>query len=186
MRQKRNKKQKQKKEGKERGERSGKKPNDDARKINIPGNEWENRSSRRKKTLVGRSYCPDIKEQNQTGSEGEVCGVELLSKRVGRQRGKNSIPFSQFLRLRRLCSVDADFEEKAEEMANFFLQRQYPENTVKKAHNQVRPIPRQKNTAAQQQNGRRRETDHESPLPPLDYPRAQNHPVELESPASTH
>ena len=75
MRQKRNKKQKQKKEGKERGERSGKKPNDDARKINIPGNEWENRSSRRKKTLVGRSYCPDIKEQKQNkqkkgGGEG--------------------------------------------------------------------------------------------------------------------
>ena len=57
---------------------------------------------------------------------------------------KNSIPFSQFLRLRRLCSDDADFEEKAEEMANFFLQRQYPENTVKKALDQVRPISRQK------------------------------------------
>ncbi|WP_419619241.1 GIY-YIG nuclease family protein, partial [Thiolapillus sp.] len=57
---------------------------------------------------------------------------------------KNSIPFSQFLRLRRLCSDDADFEEKAEEMANFFLQRRYPENTVKKALDQVRPIPRQK------------------------------------------
>ena len=57
---------------------------------------------------------------------------------------KNSIPFSQFLRLRRLCSDDADFEEKAEEMANFFLQRRYPEKTVKKALDQVRPIPRQK------------------------------------------
>ena len=45
---------------------------------------------------------------------------------------KNSIPFSQFLRLRRLCSDDADFEEKTEEMANFFLQKWYPENTVKK------------------------------------------------------
>ena len=95
---------------------------------------------------------------------------------------KNSIPFSHF----RLCSDDADFEEKAEEMANFFLQRRYSENTVKKALDQVRPIPRQKNTAAQHQNGRRRETDHESSLPPLDYPRAQNHPVELESPAGTH
>ena len=43
-----------------------------------------------------------------------------------------------------LCSDDADFEENAEEMANFFLQRRYPENTVKKALHQVRPIPRQK------------------------------------------
>ena len=57
---------------------------------------------------------------------------------------KNSIPFSQFLRLRRLCSDNADFEEKAEEMANFFLQRRYLENTVKKALDQVRPIPQQK------------------------------------------
>ena len=57
---------------------------------------------------------------------------------------KNSIPFSQFLRLGRLCSDDTDFEEKAEEMANFFLERPYPENTVKKALDQVRPIPRQK------------------------------------------
>ena len=57
---------------------------------------------------------------------------------------KNSIPFSQFLRLRHLYSDDADFEEKAEEMSNFFLQRRYPENTVKKALHQVRPIPRQK------------------------------------------
>ena len=58
---------------------------------------------------------------------------------------KNSIPFSQFLRLRRLCSDDADFEEKAEEMVNFFLQRLYPENTVKKALDQVRPISQQNN-----------------------------------------
>ena len=29
---------------------------------------------------------------------------------------KNSIPYSQFLRLRRLCSDDTDFSEKAEEM----------------------------------------------------------------------
>ena len=60
---------------------------------------------------------------------------------------KSSIPFSQFLRLRRLCSDDADFEEKAEEMVSFFLQRQYLENTVrkkKKALDQVRPIPRPK------------------------------------------
>ena len=57
---------------------------------------------------------------------------------------KNSIPFSQFLRLRSLCSDDADFEEEAEEMASFFLQRRYPESTVKKALDQVRPISRQK------------------------------------------
>ena len=43
-----------------------------------------------KKKLVGRSECPDSKDQNRTGSEGEVGGVELLSKRVGRERGKTT------------------------------------------------------------------------------------------------
>ena len=56
---------------------------------------------------------------------------------------KNSILLSQFLRLRRLCSDDVDFEEKAKEIVDFFLQRRYPENTLKKALDQVRPIPRQ-------------------------------------------
>ena len=38
----------------------------------------------------------------------------------------NSIPYSQFLRLRRLCSDDTDFSEKAEEMCQFFKTRGYP------------------------------------------------------------
>ena len=36
---------------------------------------------------------------------------------------KNSIPYSQFLRLRRLCSEDSDFSFKSEEMCNFFDKR---------------------------------------------------------------
>ena len=60
-----------------------------------------------------------------------------------------------------------------------------PENMVKKVLDQVRPILWQKNAAAQQQNSCRRKSD-ESPLPPLDYLRAQNPPVKLESPAGTH
>ena len=40
---------------------------------------------------------------------------------------KNSIPCSQFLRLRRLCSDDTDFSEKAEEMCQFFKTRGYPD-----------------------------------------------------------
>ena len=44
---------------------------------------------------------------------------------------KNSIPSSQFLRLHRLCSDDRDFEEKAEEMVEFFIQRHYPEDIVR-------------------------------------------------------
>ena len=36
---------------------------------------------------------------------------------------KNRILSSQFLRLRRLCSNDTNFEEIAEEMVEFFIQR---------------------------------------------------------------
>ena len=34
---------------------------------------------------------------------------------------KNSIPYSKFLRLRRLCSDDSDFSNKSKEMCQFFL-----------------------------------------------------------------
>ena len=57
---------------------------------------------------------------------------------------KNSIPFSQFLRLRRLCSIDDDFEAKAEEMTDFFLQRHYPQHIVNNALENVKTIPRQR------------------------------------------
>ena len=55
---------------------------------------------------------------------------------------KNSIPSSQFLRLRRLCSDDTDFEEEAKEMVEFFIQRHYPEDIVRTALQKVRTIPR--------------------------------------------
>lgn len=38
---------------------------------------------------------------------------------------RESIPYSQFLRLRRICSSDNDFQNKAEEMVNFFTTRGY-------------------------------------------------------------
>ena len=39
---------------------------------------------------------------------------------------KRAIPYSQFLRLRRLCSDDDDFMLKSREMMEFFTQRGYP------------------------------------------------------------
>ena len=39
---------------------------------------------------------------------------------------KNSIPFSQFLRLRRLCNDDSDFSEKSEAIYQFFDKSGYP------------------------------------------------------------
>ena len=50
---------------------------------------------------------------------------------------KNSIPYSQFLRRRRLCSDDTDFSEKAEEMCQFFKTRGYPDIQLSTTANTV-------------------------------------------------
>ena len=44
----------------------------------------------------------------------------LLHSSSHPQHVKNAIPFSQFLRLRRLCSNDSDFNNKCEEICQFF------------------------------------------------------------------
>ena len=54
----------------------------------------------------------------------------------------DSIPFSQFLRLRRICSSDADFVEKSEEMSEFFYDRGYPTTVVKAALERCKGISR--------------------------------------------
>lgn len=55
---------------------------------------------------------------------------------------KDSIPYSQFLRLRRICSDDDDFEIQAETMSNFFEGRGYPKQVVNSAKLKVMQIPR--------------------------------------------
>ena len=47
----------------------------------------------------------------------------LLYSSSHSSHGKNSIPFSQFLRLRRLRSDDSDFSEKSEAMCQFYHKR---------------------------------------------------------------
>jgi hypothetical protein len=56
---------------------------------------------------------------------------------------KNSIPYSQFLRLRRLCSTEEDFQEEATKMSQFFHQQNYPGDTVKKAQQKASTISRE-------------------------------------------
>ena len=59
---------------------------------------------------------------------------------------KNSIPYSQFLRLRSLCSDDSDFSLKSEEMCNFFNKRGYPASVVQAGHHRAQQIDRQSAT----------------------------------------
>ena len=53
---------------------------------------------------------------------------------------KNSIPHSQFLRLRRLCSDDTDFSEKAEEMCQFFKTRGYPDPVIHNSKHRAQSV----------------------------------------------
>jgi len=56
---------------------------------------------------------------------------------------KNSNPYSQFLRLRRLCSDDSDFSSKSEQMCNFFIKRGYPASFVQAGHHRTQQIDHQ-------------------------------------------
>ena len=56
---------------------------------------------------------------------------------------KNSIPYSKFLRLRRLCREDSDFSLKSEEMCHFFDKRGYPASVVQAGHHRAQQINQQ-------------------------------------------
>ena len=56
---------------------------------------------------------------------------------------RNAIPFSQFLRLRRICSDDGDYDIKSAEMASFFEYRGYPRSLIAKRWQRAKEISRE-------------------------------------------
>ncbi len=68
--------------------------------------------------------------------------LSLLPEMGQRARIFMSTPFSQFLRLRRLCSEDEDFHTKSLEMRDFFVQRGYPTSLLDTAFSKASQIPR--------------------------------------------
>ena len=56
------------------------------------------------------------------------------------QHVKNAIPFPQLVRLRRLCSDDADFNDKCDEMCQFFKKRNHPDSAVTTGKHQAQEI----------------------------------------------
>ena len=68
---------------------------------------------------------------------------------------KNAIPFSQFLRLRRLCNDDTDFNSKCEEMCHFFQNSGYRASAVTTGKQGAQEIDRE--TALQ--TSQNKETD---------------------------
>ena len=65
---------------------------------------------------------------------------------------KNSIPYSQFLRLRRLCSDDSDFSSKSEEMCQFFEKGGYPVSVVKAGHHRAQQFDLQSSLQTSQKD----------------------------------
>lgn len=56
---------------------------------------------------------------------------------------KDSIPYSQLLRLRRICQNDEDFESRKCEMLTFFHKRGYPDSVLFSATSRISRITRQ-------------------------------------------
>ena len=74
-----------------------------------------------KVSVEGNSLCTSV-HYKPTDSRSYL----LYSSSHPLAHVKNSIPYSQFLRLRRLCSEASDFSLKSEEMCEFFDKRGYP------------------------------------------------------------
>ena len=55
---------------------------------------------------------------------------------------KNNVPYSQFLRIRRLCSQHSDFLIHCSDLTQHLRNRGYPKHIVEKAFNKVKSIPR--------------------------------------------
>ena len=56
---------------------------------------------------------------------------------------KDSIPYSQFLRLRRICSLNEDFTNEAREMAGHFHRTGYPKKSLQEAFDKDYRLERQ-------------------------------------------
>jgi len=56
---------------------------------------------------------------------------------------RDAIPYSQFLRLRRLCSDEVKFRQEADKLFEFFRARGYPSCLLSKALNKTISIPRE-------------------------------------------
>lgn len=55
---------------------------------------------------------------------------------------REAIPYSQFLRLRRICSDEDDFKARGREMTAFFLGKLYPKNVIETAFKRASRVPR--------------------------------------------
>ena len=67
----------------------------------------------------------------------------LLYQSSHPRKCRDSIPYSQLLRLRRLCQDDHDFIDRSNEMLDFFRARNYPEDVLHRAVSAISGVCRQ-------------------------------------------
>ena len=87
-------------------------------------------------SIQGNGLCTSV---HYKPTDSHSC---LLYSSSHPAHGKNSIPYSQFLRLRRLCSENSDFSIKSEEMCHLFDKRGYPASVVQAGHHRTQQIDR--------------------------------------------
>ena len=98
-------------------------------------------------SVEGNGLCTSV-QYKPTDSHGYLLYSSSHPSHV-----KNSIPYSHFLRLRRLCSEDSDFSLKSEEMCEFFDKRGYPASVVEAGHHRAQQIDRQSALQTSQKDG---------------------------------
>ena len=129
----------------------------------------------------------DSDTHTHTKSETELTASVLKKDHLTTPVPKTASRSPSFLDFAVCAQTMQISKKKLRKWSTSFFKDYTPKTRSKKLSTKSDPFPNKtttttkKPTAAQQENGRRREIDHESPLPPLDYPRAQNHPVELGS-----
>ena len=55
---------------------------------------------------------------------------------------KKSLPYSQFLCIRRICTYNSDYDARAGQLTKYFLERGYPIELLNSANERVRSISR--------------------------------------------
>ena len=90
-----------------------------------------------KVSISGNRLCTSV-HYKPTGSHSTLLYSSSHPSHV-----KNSIPYSQFLRLRRLCSDDSDVSSKSEDMCQFLEKRGYPVSVVKAGNHRAKQFDRQ-------------------------------------------
>ena len=83
---------------------------------------------------------------------------------------KQTIPFSLFLRIRRICSNDAFFDNRSEELIKHLIKRGYSRKILQRDANRVRAIPRHATLQSQEQKTTKADRS------PLSYPSTLHFP----------